>query len=369
LPADEVESTVSTYTIAFVGTGPDPEEQVWGESAAMAYRHAPGYERLEKCRIAACADLVRENAAAFAERFDVPSDRVFEDTLEMVETVEPDIVSVCTPVPTHAEIVLNLLETDIPSAIHCEKPMAATWGGARTMAQEAWRRDVQLTFNHQRRMASPWRDAKRVLEAGHVGRLVRVEATCKEILDNGTHYVDLANMYTEDGQPKWVLGNVDYSEENVKYGTHNENHGLAHWAYDDGVTGLLETGYGAPPDREPIRLVGTDGQIVVDPSRDDDEALRYRSPDTKGWETAEQRHREHGAIDLAIEHVVRSLDRGVEPELSARRALAATEVLFGIYESSRCRGRVEFPLTVEDNPLEAMVESGALNPAPADDEA
>jgi predicted dehydrogenase len=358
---------VSTYTVGFVGTGPDPDDPVWGESAAMAYRHAAGYERLEECRIVGCADVVREHAADFADHFDVPTDRIFEDAVAMVETVEPDIVSVSTPVPTHASIVLDLLATGTPAAIHCEKPMADTWGDARTMAQEAWRQDVQLTFNHQRRMASPWRDAKRVLEAGHIGDLQRIEVTCKEILDNGTHYVDLANMYTDGGVVRWVLGNVDYRLENVKYGTHNENHGLGHWAYDDGVRGVIETGDGAAPEGAPVRLVGTDGRIEVDSSREGAQALRYRGVGTDGWETAPQRHQGASDVELAIEHVVQSLDRDVEPELSARRALAATEVLFGIYESSRRRGRVEFPLTVEDNPLEAMVEDGSLHPTPADE--
>ena len=54
---------------------------------------------------------------------------------------------------------------------------------------------------------------------------------------------------------------------------------------------------------------------------------------------------------------------GREPELSARRALNATEIIFGIYDSSRRRGRVDLPLTVSDHPLTAMVEAGELRPA------
>ena len=39
-------------------------------------------------------------------------------------------------------------------------------------------------------------------------------------------------------------------------------------------------------------------------------------------------------------------------------------MIFGAWESARRRGRVEFPLDIEDNPLEAMVESGELTPEP-----
>jgi hypothetical protein len=51
--------------------------------------------------------------------------------------------------------------------------------------------------------------------------------------------------------------------------------------------------------------------------------------------------------------------------LDASNALIATEIIFGAYESSRRRGRVDFPLTIEDNPLAAMVENGDLQPAAA----
>lgn len=41
-------------------------------------------------------------------------------------------------------------------------------------------------------------------------------------------------------------------------------------------------------------------------------------------------------------------------------------LIFATYQSARKRGRVSLPLGIEDNPLEAMIESGALDPAPVD---
>jgi len=51
-----------------------------------------------------------------------------------------------------------------------------------------------------------------------------------------------------------------------------------------------------------------------------------------------------------------------EPELSARRALNATEIIFACYESSRRRALVILPLDIEDNPLVEMIKSGVLSP-------
>lgn len=49
-------------------------------------------------------------------------------------------------------------------------------------------------------------------------------------------------------------------------------------------------------------------------------------------------------------------DGVVEPELSSRKALRANELIFATYESSRRHGRVELPLTIEDNPLDELVK-------------
>jgi predicted dehydrogenase len=57
-----------------------------------------------------------------------------------------------------------------------------------------------------------------------------------------------------------------------------------------------------------------------------------------------------GILDL-----LDALRTGREPELSAAKALQATELIFATYESSRKRGRVDLPLDIEDSPYLAML--------------
>lgn len=85
-----------TYSVAVVGTGADPDNPS-AEGFAMGYRHAEAYESLDSCSVVACADLVRENAAAFARTFDIDDEGVYEDYRQMLAETEPDLVSVCVP--------------------------------------------------------------------------------------------------------------------------------------------------------------------------------------------------------------------------------------------------------------------------------
>jgi UDP-N-acetylglucosamine 3-dehydrogenase len=357
---------MSTHRVAFVGTGADPENPT-SEGFAMAYQHAAAYEKLGNTELVGCADVVRENAEAFAERHEIPDDGVFEDYRAMLEAVEPDVVSVCTPPATHADIVVGCAESGIPAAVHCEKPMAMTWGGAKRMAAACERAGVQLTFNHMRRLGDPFRDAKARIDDGAIGNLQRVEYSWGNFYDNGTHAIDMCNYFNDERPAKWVIGQLDYRDEEVYFGTHNENQMLATWEYENGVYGSATTGPAADIADGDWRLVGTEG--VMDVHLTDEVAVVIRSLEQRESERYEYdglAGEGETCIDRAIADVVKSLETGEPSELGAKHALNATEIIFAGYESVRRRGRVDLPLDIEDNPLEAMVESGALSPQPGD---
>jgi len=364
-----------SFTVAVIGTGTEPDDP-GRDGYAMAYHHAAAYEKVDDAELVTCADIVRENAEAFAAEFDLDDDDVFEEYGAMLDAVEPDIVSICVPPAIHAEIAVDCVRHDAVEAIHCEKPMADTYGGAKLMTQEAKRHGVQLTFNHQRRFSDAVRTAKGLLDDGEIGDLERVEfAAPVGIFDYGSHSFDLCNYFVDETPGEWVMGQIDYSEENVLFGTHNENQAIVHWEYQNGVHGVAGSdGTGGPASAFHChnRLVGTDGVIEVGPESDDEEelpALRIRR-DGEGWEAIETEDGLHGweFIDRAIAENVRCLREGETPELNAENALNATELIFATWESSRRRGRVDLPLDIDDNPLQAMLESDDLDPAPAEGE-
>jgi len=359
---------MSEFDVAFVGTGADPDEPSV-DGFAMAYRHAAAYRELDNCRLVGAADIVPENAAAFADEYDIPADGVFEDYEAMLAEVEPDIVSICTPPATHADLVVGTAESGVVDAIHCEKPMALTWGGARRMARVCEEEDVALTFNHMRRFGAPFRAAKRKLDAGVIGDLRRIEYSWGNFYDNGTHAVDMCNYFNDEAAAKWVIGQLDYTEEDVRFGTHNENQVLACWEYENGVFGMAATGPAEEVAEGDWRLVGSDG--FMDVHLTDKLAVEVYStdPETCGEQTFEEMvPGETTAIDLAIADVVQAQSEGRTSELCAENALNATEIIFAGYESARRRGRVELPLEIDDNPLESMVDDGQLSPTATGDD-
>jgi len=367
------------YEVAIIGTGADPQQRD-RDGYAMAYRHAPGYQRLADCELVACADIVPENAEAFAENFDL--DAVYTDHETLLAEQSLDIVSVCVPPTVHAEVVTDCAEMGDLAAVHCEKPMATTWGDCTAMVAACDANDVQITIDHQRRFAKPVTEAKRLLDDGKIGDLRRLEWSEVNLFDAGTHLFDLCTYFTDGETPEWALAGIDPDPDNRWFGARNEVQAVAQWGYADGTQGVASTAEG---DRQTVvdaylRLVGEDGVIEIQP--DDGPPLRVRTDG--GWQSVGTdgesvygpgqttlqiaKNKLASAVpglsadtdigpshyERAIEHLVASLREGTEPRISGRRALQGTELIYACWESARRGERVALPLEIEDNPLEAI---------------
>jgi UDP-N-acetylglucosamine 3-dehydrogenase len=333
---------------------------------AMAYQHANAFQALDTCELAACADIVEENARAFADSYDIEA--VYTDYNGMLAEESLDVVSICTWMHLHEQMVLDTVKAGV-KAIHCEKPMADTWGGSKRMAAAAEEAGVQLTFNHQRRYGEPFVIAKKLVDDGEIGEVVRFESDCGNIYDSGTHFIDMFSFFNGEKPAKWVIAQIDYRRENLVFGAHCENQQVVLTEYENGVFGLVMSGAGGP---SPVgcsdKVVGTEGVIEVGVM--DGPPIRYRRAGDSEWVVPDTGGASiHGPrfIDRAIADVIDCLLAGRMCQLDAKNALIATEIIFGAYESSRRRGRVDFPLDIDGNPLAAMVESGDLKPVPGGD--
>ncbi|WP_336328787.1 Gfo/Idh/MocA family protein [Halovenus sp. HT40] len=370
-----------TYNVAIIGTGADPDERD-RDGYAMAYRHAPGYIRLDECNLIACADIVKENAEAFADNFDL--NHVYTDHEKLLRECDLDIVSVCVPPAVHAEIVTDCTSEGDLQAIHCEKPMATTWADCQEMVEVCERHGVQLTIDHQRRLAKPAQEAKRIVDEGTIGELRRVEWSEVNLFDAGSHLFDLCDYITDGATPEWVLAGIDTDPNNEWFGTVNEVQAIAQWGYEDGTQGVASTGEGNRPTfiDAYLRLVGEDGEIEIEP--DDGPQIRVRTDG--GWESVDtdnetifnprltlpelvvnkvadtlplinkQFEEPPTHYERAIEHVVNSLQEGTEPLLAGSNVLRGTELVFACWESARRGERVELPLDIEGNPLKEILD-------------
>ncbi len=342
------------YRVAIVGVGARGAGRT---GAGRAHTHWRAYAATGKCRLVALVDIVPENMADFAEQYGDPQAPPvqFTDYQEMLRQAKPDIVSICTWPKLHAPMVIACCEAGT-RAIHCEKPMAPTWAESKAIAAAAEAAGVQLIFTHQRRFATQFRIARRLVREGAIGQLVRMEAGCGNLYDWGTHWFDMFHFYNNETPARWVMGQIDLGAGRSVFGVTVEDRGLSWIGFANGVQGLLYTG----PERpwpEANRLIGTEGEIEVQMPIGEGKQVpvRIRRTDQAGWRIPETLPEDKPALPdpeaAATADLLSCLETGAEPELSYQKALRATELIFATYESSRRGARVELPLGVADASL------------------
>ena len=347
--------------------------------------HAAGHDFSEDLKLVACADPDEESRRKLAEQFGIS--RTYADYREMLEQEDLDLVSNCTATGLHTRINTEVAAAGV-RAIHSEKPMAPTWGEAKTQERVCRENQVQLTYCHQRRFHLAFVKARQLLHQGRIGQLQRLEASCPNLFDWGTHWFDMLFYYNDDQPAASVIGQLDGRGTRPIFGVPVEGGGLAWIQWQNGVSGLMVTGSaGNVGSRLLTRLVGSEGTIEVAIGQEpilrlQNETTPWTGQDLSGTPFDEQvaaitskvRNPHNGqalapegsgslhafADVLAVVDAAACLKSGAEPELSARRALQASELIFATYQSSRRRGQVDLPLTGEDSALLTMLEKEEL---------
>ena len=315
--------------------------------------HARGYRASPDVEIVACSDPVENARDAFAEQFEVAN--TYENYEEMLAKESLDFVSVCTWIALHRDMVIAAANSGI-KAIHSEKPMAPTWGDAKALYQACVDNNVVITFCHQRRFGAQFIKAKQLANEGAIGELRRLEGSCPNLLDWGTHWFDMFLFYNNDEPVDWVIGQIDVAAERLVFGTQVETSGLSWFRWKNGVEGLLTTG-GVSLNGFSNRLIGTEGIVDVGGGA----PVRLLRAGSDGWETPDLSDIPKGDDTvLSVLDLVDSIKTGREPELSGRKAIQGAELIFATYESSRRRAKINLPLTVDDSALLTMVANGDI---------
>ncbi len=117
--------------------------------------------------VVALCDLDQTRLQPMADRFAVP--KTYTDALQMMQAERPTLVDVVLPPQAQAPVVQAALALGLP--VICQKPFGTDLAQARAMAAAAAAQAVPLVV-HENFRFTPWfRECRRLVDAGHLGRL------------------------------------------------------------------------------------------------------------------------------------------------------------------------------------------------------
>jgi len=313
--------------------------------------HARWYVNEPRASLTAIADINAEGLKAYGEQYGVK--KQYTDYIEMLETEEIDLVSVCTRPKLHAPVVIETAKRGV-KGILSEKPMAENLGQAREMLETCSQHGVKLAIDHQVRFSAPYQLAREMIADGAIGDLFRIHGVCSggDLKDNATHTVDLMRYVYGDRPVTWVIGQIERINTPMKYDLHSEDFSLGYFKFEDNVRAIIEGGSDTAPGYHHIYCYGTEGELEL--AAPGGPSLRVRNTASGGaWVAPELPSESNPVRDM-----IAAIEEEREHRSSGHQGYATHELLMAIYESSRKRRRIHLPLEEMESPLTLMIEDG-----------
>ncbi len=327
-------SGLERVKVALVGAGR------WG------YQHARVFAAREDVDLCAVAGRTEARTKARAEQFGM---RYYLDISEMLESEQPDLVSLSLPNLGHYEPTLQVIRAGYPLLV--EKPLVFDMKEAEILLREAQARDLFFAINFNHRYATPVQMAKTAIDDGRLGELVFAtwrfggegegQHPHANLIETQCHGFDMLEH---------LVGAIASVQAEM---TDITGKGFSTMAlslkFANGAVGSLVGSYDssyAYPDTHRVEVNGTDGRVLID-----DTVKRYAfhqsgSETGETWEAGyfnDHQREFHRTFDDHLEHMLDCYKRGEEPPIHASDGYRALALAYAAVESHETGRRVEVP--------------------------
>lgn len=336
-------------------------------------KHMPALAQIEKIEMIAFCDLVEERAEKAKKTFGAEDSTVYTDYKEMLEKEDLDIIHVCTPNSSHAEISIASMEAG--SHVMCEKPMAKTTEEAREMIKASERTGKKLTIGYQNRFRKEVDYLHQATQAGELGEIYNAKAHAIRrravptwgvfldeeaqgggpLIDIGTHALDMTLWMMDNYKPKYVVGNTYHELSDTKNAANAwgpwdpekftvEDSAFGFVMMENGATIYLESSWALNSRDEDEAKTTLHGTKAGADMRD---GLTINGED-RGVLYEKEIITEVGGVDfydggsddpalIEAQSWIDAVENDTEPVVKPEEALVVTEILEAIYESAKTK--------------------------------
>lgn len=245
---------------------------------AMGKRHLEAYQGIPGMSLVAVCDVHQPSLDTLRQEH--PSIRIYTSYEELLAKEKPDILSVVTLGPTHADIVAAAANAGVPRIL-CEKTMATSVADAERMIEACRKNNVRLAINHSQRWYSSYLNLRSFIKTGVIGPITHIHFSVGggRIGCSGTHFFDAARFFT-GSDAAWAVGWIDerYAGDHKKRDLYDPGgFGMVMMKNGVRVTFDLCEDLGLP---ERCWITGSVGRIMINDTKDI-WAVEARRPDDK----------------------------------------------------------------------------------------
>jgi len=339
-------------------------------SGAISVAHIDSYLKFpERCEIVAISDIYEEKAQSRIDQYRLSKAKAVKDYKDLL-TMDIDLVSICTPPYTHAEIAVNFLKAG--KNVLVEKPMASSLKECDEMNEAARQSGKVLSVVAQNRFRTPMMKLKSVLDSGLAGQIVHAQVDSfwwrghcyydlwwrgtweKEgggcTLNHAVHHIDaLLWMMGRPTELQAFMANTSHDNAEV------EDLSIAMLRFPQGALGQVTSSVVHHGEEQQLIFQGKQARISAPwklkastskpngfPEADDELAGRIQQLYDSLPEVEHEGHA--GQID----DVLRAIETGSSVLIDGDSGRATLEFILGVYKSASTGEKVTFPIAASD---------------------
>ncbi|NMO95261.1 Gfo/Idh/MocA family protein [Paenibacillus lemnae] len=323
----------------------------------------------ERCQIAAFVDIDTEKARSRANQSNLEVE-ILESHQDLLGRTDIDLVSICTPPFSHADIAVDLLSDN--KHVLVEKPMATSLEECDRMIAAAEKSGALLSVVAQNRFLDPVMHLKDMLDSGKIGRVVHAQVDShwwrghcyydlwwrglwsKEgggcTLNHAVHHIDMLGWMM--GMPKKVVALLsNASHDNAEI----EDISIAALQYDQGSVAQVTSSVIHHGEEQQIIFQGEYARIsapwkvYASTSLDNgfpirNEVLEKELHDVYNSLPPLRYSGHEGQID----NVLTALETGAKPLITGESGRMTIELITAIYKAGFQQKSVELPIAPDD---------------------
>ncbi len=330
--------------------------------------HIDAIRNVEEADLVAVADIDEDVAREVSSQHKV---EWYADYVKMLERQDVDAVTICTPHFLHAPMAIKAMECG--KHVLAEKPMAVSVVEADQMVDRAAREGVKLGVVYQYRLNPIQLEIKSIIEAGKIGRILRV---CMEacvfrtqayynrdawrgkwategggaMINQTIHYFDLLQWFV--GRPRRLYGWVDTMLHEIEV----EDIASSAILFGNGAHGIVQVSTVDAVPTVRFEIAGERGKLVSEGSSLrfgllEKSAREYVLEDVVWgkpsfqWFDVDVKEKEGGGHAEIIKDFAESILEDRNPMITGEDGRASLEIVNAIILSSFEGRPVEFPIS------------------------
>lgn len=344
---------MKTYKFGIIGCG------------MIAHIHASAIKKIEGGEVYGVYDPILEKAEGFAAKHKC---KVYLSVEEMMKDRELNIINICTPSGTHADLAITAAQAG--KHVVVEKPLAVRTEDAQAVVDAQEENGTKVCVISQLRFSPGVQTARNAVQKGQLGKLImgglsmryyRSEEYYRNgawrgkwdtdgggaLMNQGIHGLDILTyicgpVVSVRGFFKTLLHDIEV-----------EDTLCAILEFKNGALGTVEASTAIKPgSARRIEIGGTEGSITLKEDVITEWNAKIPLPDMqKSWDMNAANN--PAAIDatghqLQFENLIGAIEGKVELLVDARAGYRMVELINGIYTSARSGNTVYFEVNERD---------------------